>query len=114
MSQDQEINESETNDEIESPQPKGPPPKVNKSGAFAIGGRAFRAMLENMFVLLALISLSAYVDAALLQGVFEANGVNDLKEAMSGGAAAGQSQLISVVLTWTGLHLLKVIYLWQH
>ena len=111
MSQDQENSDIKKTDDEEVQKPKGPAPKVKKAGVATICSRAFRAMTENMFVLLLLIGFSAYLDAFLLESVFEANNVKDLKEVMTGGAAAGQSQLITVVLSWTGLHLLKVILL---
>ena len=71
MSQDQENIDNQTSDTEEAQKPKGPAPKVKKAGVATICSRAFRAMTENMLVLLVLVCVSALLDALLLESIFK-------------------------------------------
>ena len=73
--------------------------------------RGFGAILENPLLAFGAISILAMLDASLFRGVLSFYNIDDFESIQMQGAMGKNAALIRVVLTYTGLNILKVLLL---
>ncbi len=74
-------------------------------------GRGMGSILERPFIAFGAIIALAMLDASILRGVFNFFDINDFEALQAQGAMGKNSAMIRVILSYTGLNILKILLL---
>ena len=80
-----------------------------KDNFIGFARRGLGAIFENPIIAFGAIALLAMLDATILRGVFTLFDINDFESLQAQSAMGKNSAMIKVILSYTGINILKIL-----